>query len=235
MLFTTPMETISSKDNIGFSYIAFFDLDRTITKAISGKELAKSALRKGILSYANLIYALYTSLVYKLNLKDEQKIVDEMVRWVKDLKEESLLDLCSEVTRNVMLPSVYEEARSEIKYHKEKNAKIVLLSSALTPVCREMANYLKMNDIVCSDLEVVNGYLTGSPVGKLCFGKEKAVRLLSYCEHHNSKTAEAWYYGDSISDLAVLSSVGNPVCVNPDRMLKKAAIKRGWKILKWTH
>lgn len=229
------METISSKDNSDSSYIAFFDLDRTITKAISGKELAREALRKGVLSYTNLIYALYTSMVYSLNLKDEQKIVDEMVRWVKDLKEDTLLDLCTEVTRNVMLPSVYKVARSEIKHHKEKNAEIVLLSSALTPVCREMARYLKMDDIVCSDLEVVNGYLTGRPIGKLCFGKEKAVRLLSYCEKYNRKTAEAWYYGDSISDLAVLSSVGNPVCVNPDRMLRKAAIKRGWKILKWTY
>lgn len=229
------METISSKDNTGISYIAFFDLDRTITKAISGKELAREALRKGILSYTNLIYALYTSLVYKLNLKEEQKIVDEMVRWVKDLKEDTLLDLCTEVTTNVMLPSVYKVALSEIKYHKEKNAKIVLLSSALTPVCLEMSKNLNMDDIVCSDLEVVNGYLTGLPIGKLCFGKEKAVRLLSYCEKYNSKPAEAWYYGDSISDLAVLSSVGNPVCVNPDRMLRKAAIKRGWKILKWTN
>jgi putative phosphoserine phosphatase/1-acylglycerol-3-phosphate O-acyltransferase len=230
------METISSKENNNDkSYIAFFDLDRTITKTISGKELAKSALRKGVLSYANLIYALYTSLVYKLNLRDEQKIVDEMVRWVKDLKEKSLLDLCSEVTRNVMLPSVYEEARSEIKQHKEKNAKVVLLSSALTPVCREMANNLGMDDIVCSDLEVINGYLTGRPVGKLCFGKEKAVRLLSYCEKYNSSASDSWYYGDSISDLAVLSSVGNPICVNPDRMLKKEAIRRGWKILKWTY
>ncbi|HEY5469218.1 MAG TPA: HAD-IB family hydrolase [Bacteroidales bacterium] len=229
------METISSKDNTEGGYIAFFDLDRTITKAISGKELARSALRKGVLSYANLIYALYTSLVYKLNLIDEQNIVDEMVRWVKDLKEESLLDLCTEVTRNVMLPSVYKEARLEIKLHKEKNAKVVLLSSALTPICKEMAKNLKMDDIVCSELEVINEYLTGRPVGKLCFGKEKAVRLLSYCEKYNSSASDSWYYGDSISDLAVLSSVGNPVCVNADRMLKKAAIKRGWKILKWTY
>lgn len=230
------METISSKDNNnGKSYIAFFDLDRTITKAISGKELAKYALRKGVLSYSNLIYALYTSLVYKLNLKDEQKIVDEMVRWVKDLKEESLLDLCSEVTLNVMLPSVYKEARSEINWHKEKNAKIVLLSSALTPICKEMAKNLKMDDIVCSDLEIINGYLTGCPVGKLCFGKEKAVRLLSYCEKHNSNASDAWYYGDSLSDMAALSYVGNPVCVNADRMLKKEAIRRGWKILAWNN
>lgn len=131
---------------------------------------------------------------------------------------------CLPPTVNSNFPGlVYEEARSEIKWHKEKNAKIVLLFSALTPVCREMVKNLKMDDIVCSDLEVINGNLTGRPVGKLCFGKEKAVRLLSYCEKYNSNASDAWYYGDSISDLAVLGSVGSPVCINPDRMLKKEA------------
>ncbi len=230
------METISSKDNPAIkSYIAFFDLDRTVTKAISGKELAKTALRKGFLSYTNLLFALYSSLAYKLNLKEEQKIVDEMVRWVKDLTEQNLSDLCTEVISKVMLPSVYEEAGMEIKKHKEKNARVVLLSSALTPICSEIVKNLEMDDYVCSDLEIINGRLTGRPAGKLCFGPEKAVRLKSYCEKYNSNPSDAWYYGDSISDLHVLSSVGNPVCVNPDRRLRKEADKRSWSILRWTY
>ena len=230
------METTSSKDNTNSKrYIAFFDLDRTVTKAISGKELARSALKKGFLSYTNLLFALYSSLAYKLNLIEEQKIVNEMVRWVKGLTEQTLSDLCTEVIVKVMLPSVYEEARMEMKAHKEKNARVVLLSSALTPICWEMTTNLEMDDFVCSDLEIVSGLLTGRPVGKLCFGPEKAVRLKSYCEKYNISPSDAWYYGDSISDLAALGSVGNPVCVNPDRMLKKEAIKRGWKILRWTY
>jgi HAD superfamily hydrolase (TIGR01490 family) len=236
MLFTIPMETISSKDNNNHkSYIAFFDLDRTVTKAISGKELARSALRRGFLSYTNLIFALYSYLAYKLNLREEQKIVNEMVRWVKGLTEQDLSDLCTEVIEKVMLPSVYEEARMEMKAHKENNAKLVLLSSALTPICREISKKLEMDDFVCSDLEIVNGRLTGHPVGKLCFGPEKVVRLKSYCEKHNSNPSDAWYYGDSISDLQVLSAVGNPVCVNPDRRLKKEAERRNWNIRRWTY
>jgi HAD superfamily hydrolase (TIGR01490 family) len=236
MLFTTPMETTSSKDNNNRkSYIAFFDLDRTITKAISGKELAKSALRKGFLSYTNLFFALNSSLAYKLSLKEEQKIVNEMVRWVKGLTEQTLSDLCTGIIEKAMLPSVYEEARMEIKSHKEKNGRVVLLSSALIPICHEIVLNLEMDDFVCSDLETVNGLLTGKPVGKLCFGPEKAVRLKSYCEKHNSDPSDAWYYGDSISDLQVLSAVGNPVCVNPDKRLRKEAVGRNWKILSWTY
>jgi HAD superfamily hydrolase (TIGR01490 family) len=228
------METIFSKEsNTRNNYIAFFDLDLTITRAISGNELVRAAYRKGLMSRTSLVHAIYLSLVYKLNLKDPQKIIDKMVTWVEGIPENTMADLCAEVFRGELLPSVYPEARAEIKIHKEKYAKVVILSSALTPICLEFSKNLGMDDILCSDLEVINGYLTGRPRGRLCFGKEKEIRLREYCEVNNTNTSDAWYYGDSISDLPALSSVGNPVCVNPDKSLRKIALKRGWKILSW--
>jgi HAD superfamily hydrolase (TIGR01490 family) len=228
------METIFSKESsTRKNYIAFFDLDRTIIKAISGNELARLAYRRGLMTRPALAHAIYLSLVYKLNLKDPLKIIDKMVTWVEGIPEKTMVDLCSEVLREALLPYVYAEARSEIKTHKEKYAKVVILSSALTPICQEFSKNLGMDDIICSNLEVENGYLTGRPRGRLCFGEEKMLRLREYCEINNTETSDAWYYGDSFSDLPVLSSVGNPVCVNPDNKLKKAALKRGWKILLW--
>jgi HAD superfamily hydrolase (TIGR01490 family) len=228
------METIFSKDSDnGANYIAFFDLDRTITKAISGKALVRSAIKKGLLTRSGLINAIFLFLLYKLGLRDPMKIINDMVGWVKGLPEKTLVDLCSEVFREVLLPSVYEEARSEIKIHKEKNAKVVILSSSLTPVCMEIAKNLGMDDIICSELEVINGYLTGCPVGLPCYGEVKVTRLIEYCTKNNINPSSSWYYGDSILDLPALSAVGNPVCVNPDKKLKKAAHKRGWKILLW--
>ena len=225
--------TFSGDSNYNKGYIAFFDIDRTITKAISGRALARGAFTKGLITRLDIVQAGYLSLAYRLNLRDPLKIIDRMVTWLDGIPEKTIDDLCSEVFREVLYPSVYDEARFEIKTHKEKNAKVVILSSTLTPICRYMAENLGMDDIICSALEVENGYFTGHPIGHLCFGKEKAIRLKSYCEINNTKMSEAWYYGDSTSDLPALSLVGNPVCINPDRKLKKAAQKRGWKILDW--
>jgi HAD superfamily hydrolase (TIGR01490 family) len=228
------MEIISLKDSINpKDYIVFFDLDQTITKSISGKELAKGAFRKGLLTRWDLVKAIVLSLLFRFNLKGQLKIIDDMVSWVKGIPEKTIIDLCNEVFQEVLFPSVYSGARSEIEFHRSKNAKVVILSSALTPICREMAKNLKMDDILCSDLEVINGYMTGRPVGHLCFGSEKAVRLNEYCRINNYTPSDAWCYGDSISDLTALEAVGNPVCINPDRELKKTAIERGWKILTW--
>jgi HAD superfamily hydrolase (TIGR01490 family) len=230
------METISLKDSINpKKYIVFFDLDQTITKTISGKELAKGAFRKGLLTRWDLVKAVVLSLLFRFNLRGQLKIIDDMVSWVKGIPEKTIIDLCNEVFQDVLFPSVYSGARNEIEFHSSRNARVVILSSALTPICREMAKRLKMDDILCSDLEVTNGYMTGRPIGHLCFGSEKAVRLNEYCRINNFTTSDAWCYGDSISDLNALEAVGNPVCVNPDGNLKKAAIKRGWKILSWNH
>jgi HAD superfamily hydrolase (TIGR01490 family) len=228
------METIFSQDrNTHKNYIAFFDLDQTITRSISGEALARGAYRKGLLNHWDLIRAVFLSLEFRLKLKDPLKIIDNMVSWVKGIPENSIVDLCSEVFHRVLLPSVYKEAVAEIEFHKVKNAKVVLLSSSLTTVCQEMAKHLNIDDIICSELEVKNGYLTGRPFGHICYGEEKSIRLLEYCKKNNSSPSDAWYYGDSISDLHALNAVGNPVCVNPDKKLKKTATKRGWKVLSW--
>jgi HAD superfamily hydrolase (TIGR01490 family) len=228
------METTFSEDkNPGNTYVAFFDIDRTITREISGNSLVIAAYRKGLMSSSDLARASYFSIVYKLNLIDPLIIIENMVTWVKGMTERMLSDLCDEVFHKVLLPSVYSEARSEIDFHKGKNGKVVILSSALTPICREIAKNLGMDDIICTDLEIKDGIFTGSSLRRPCFGEEKKIRLNEYCEKNNTNTSDAWYYADSISDLPALGIVGNAICVNPDKKLKKTALKRDWKILNW--
>jgi HAD superfamily hydrolase (TIGR01490 family) len=228
------METTSSNDTHATKdYIVFFDLDKTLTNSISGKALAAAAFRKGLLSNWKLLNAAVLSIEFRLRIRDQLKIIDEMVSWVKGIPENSIEELCTEVFNEILFPSIYKDAVSEIELHKAKNAKVVILSSALTAICRQMAEYLIIDDIICSGLEVKNGYMTGRPLGHLCFGEEKAIRLISYCKIFNFSPSEAWYYGDSISDLNALSAVGNPVCVNPDNKLNKTAKRRGWKIVSW--
>jgi len=230
------METIFSKDsNNTYNYIAFFDLDQTLTNSISGRALARGAYKEGLLSRRDLLNAIFLSIAFRLNLKDQLKIIDSMVSWVRGIPEKTITDLCYRVFNEDLLPTVYTEARSEIEIHKTKNAKVVILSSALNTICREMARNLNFDDIICSELEVKDGYMTGFPVGHLCFGQEKAVRLKEYLKTNNSFPSDTWYYGDSFSDLPALLSVGHPVCVNPDYRLKKTAIHRDWKIVSWKY
>ena len=73
------------------------------------------------------------------------------------------------------------------------------------------------------------GELSGAPVA----GEARARMLASFARRRNLDLSRSYAYADSISDLPMLEAVGNPVAVNPDSRLAKAARERGWQIKNW--
>jgi phosphoserine phosphatase len=58
--------------------------------------------------------------------------------------------------------------------------------------------------------------------------------LASFARRRKLDLSRSYAYADSISDLPMLEAVGNPVVVNPDGRLQKAAKERGWQIKNWS-
>lgn len=214
-------------------YIAFFDLDGTLINANSGEALVRGAYERGMMSRYELFRALNLSILYRFKLRDTINIINDMVSWVKGVSEKEILDLASEITTSILIPAIFNEVIPELEAHRNRNGKVVILSSAVRPVCQLIGTYLHFDDVICSDLEVINGRYTGHSLGELCFAEEKAVRLIEYCEKNNTSPEKSWYYGDSEPDLFVMSIVGNPVCINPDKVLLKEAKHKNWTINKW--
>ena len=212
---------------------AFFDLDRTLISVISGNALVRTAWRKRLIAPEDMYKAFLLYMKYKLTLRAPLDVISEMTAWVRGRKESELEELCRIATVELLLPSIHAGAFSEITRHRESGRKTVILSSALDHICRAIAAELGMDDYICSSLEAVDGYLTGRPAGRICFGPEKLSRLTGYCRTEGIDISLSWYYTDAISDLPVLEVVGHPVCVNPDRALRKEALYRGWPVLSW--
>jgi phosphoserine phosphatase len=76
----------------------------------------------------------------------------------------------------------------------------------------------------------VNGHYTGRLVGDLLHGpaKAEAVRALAVREGLELERCAA--YSDSANDIPMLSLVGKPCAVNPDRALRAHAREHGWRI-----
>lgn len=233
MCYTIREAAISLKFPDVTRYIAFFDLDRTITRAVSGNELALAAYKEKLLPLSGIIHALWMLAGYKLSLRDPQELIYIMTMWVKGIPEQTLNSLSAGIVNDKIIPGVYPQALDEIRIHSVNNARTVILSSSPLSVCSLVAQSIGIDDVICSRLEVENGNLTGRSVGPLCFGNEKAVKLREYCEKNNTDPAVCWYYGDALADFPALSIVGHPVCVNPERKLRKKAAEKGWKIYHW--
>jgi hypothetical protein len=54
--------------------------------------------------------------------------------------------------------------------------------------------------------------------------------MMEYAAEHGIDLSESFAYSDSVTDVPMLSVVGNPVAVNPDKDLAREAIEREWEI-----
>ena len=212
-------------------YVAFFDLDNTILSINSGAVLVREAHRSGLMSTSDFLHAIYLSWLFKFNLRDTAGIVLEMGKWLKGVEVDGATIFCEHIVKHYLIDAIRPEIYSEIRFHKLNNAEIVILSSAVMQICKPLGSHIGADNVICTVMEVADGVFTGWPVDKFCFEEEKKIRLKQYCEKNNHSLSEAYYYGDSISDLAALEVVGHPVCVQPDRKLSRATLGKGWRVI----
>jgi HAD superfamily hydrolase (TIGR01490 family) len=213
------------------SYVAFFDLDKTLLSINSGSVLVREAYKRGLMSTSELLNAIYLSWLYKFHLRDTSIIVSAMGIWLKGMTLDEMNGLSEHVLIKHLIDAIRPEIYTEIKFHRGNNAEIVILSSAIIQICKPLGTYIGADNILCTVMEVADGVFTGLPEKNFCFEDEKRKRLIQYCEMRNYILSEAFYYGDSISDLPALKVVGHPVCVRPDRKLSRISHQNGWRIL----
>ncbi len=214
-----------------FDYIAFYDLDHTILEGNSATHLVHEARKRGIMSGQRFRHAVWLSILYKLQIGDSTKMIIRMLSWLRGLKKSDIDQLCVEVFSEHMINEIRPEILETIETHRSKNGGVVLLSSATEPICRQVVGHLKMDDMICSKLESVDGILTGKTEGKLVYAKEKENSLNEYCTRLGYSQSDAYYYGDSFTDEHVMKAVGKPIAVDPDKKLLKIAQKHSWPIM----
>ena len=214
-------------------YIAFFDIDNTVISATSGKVMAINGYRAGLLSHRNMVEGIALSLLYRFKFLKSENVIRLMAKWLKGIPEKEIIDFSTRLFDEHLKDKIREKARLEVDFHNEHGGFTVIISATTRYLCGLIKNELVMGDFICSELEVIDGRYSGLPLGTYCYGKEKLVQAADYCNKHGFDLGEAYYYGDSASDIPLLEVVRHPMCVTPDKRLEKVARDRGWRILHW--
>ncbi|NOR34732.1 MAG: HAD-IB family hydrolase [Bacteroidales bacterium] len=214
-----------------YPYTAFYDLDHTILDGNSATHLVQEARKRGVMSERQYRHAVWLSILYKLDMGDPTRMIKRMLTWLKGVEEADITALAQEIFDHIIKETIRPEILETIREHRAQKAKVVLLSSATTPICQPVTLYLELDEMICTRLESESGILTGHTHGKLVYGPEKKVRMLAYCHENNYDPREAWYYGDSHTDKYVMEAVGFPVAVSPDKKLLRIANRNNWPIL----
>ncbi len=214
-------------------YIAFFDLDNTLLAGSSGRYLVRYSYKNGLLSHSELVFGIYSSLLYRAGLVDSGAIVARWAMKYRGWPEKKIRDYSVRFFEDVLTDRIRRSAAEAVAFHRANGGKTVILSASTTYICELVRKHLEMDDCLCTALEAENGVLTGRLAGKYCYGAEKLNRVILYCAATGNSLEEAFYYADSGADLPVLDKVGFPMCVTPGRRLRRIARLRGWPVLRW--
>lgn len=126
---------------------------------------------------------------------------------------------------------IFPEIYNVIRESSRNNHELILVSNALEPIARRVANRVGIHHVIATQVEYIDGVLTGRISGDLVYGAGKVDKINSFIGKKSVSLKKSKAFCDHISDLPVLEMVGYPVVVNPCKKLKQIALRRGWDIV----
>jgi phosphatidylglycerophosphatase C len=95
-----------------------------------------------------------------------------------------------------------------LNWHRDQGHRIVFVSASLRPYLDPLAASLGVEAVLCCELGVADGRLTGAIDGANCRGVEKQRRLDAWLAGQglDRRQVEVWAYGDSSGDRPMLAA-----------------------------
>ncbi len=211
---------------------AFFDLDRTIIATSSAHALGKELFSEGLITPYQ---ALHLSLEKASHLVagHSENQMEAARTWFGEMitgwDVEQVKSVATQALRTEITPTVYKEARDLIEHHVTAGHLIVIVSASAQDLVDIIANELGIAHVLATQLEVVDGKYTGN-IPFYCSGPYKEHSIREFACLYDVDLSASYAYSDSITDLPMLSAVGHPVAINPDRALRHHAQEHSWPI-----
>ncbi len=223
---------------VGPMEAAFFDLDKTVIAKASVPAFGRTLYNEGLISRRVLLRAAVGHVIF-LQFGASHKRLERMRRsalvvvrgWERDRMERMVREALSEVLE----PIIYREALELIEEHQGEGRHVVIVSSAPQEIVRPLAEFLGVDDSISSQACVdSNGKYTGE-LDFYAYAQAKADAISAMAKEKDIDLAKSFAYSDSHTDIPMLAIVGNPVAVNPDRELMRAARANKWPIQQFSH
>jgi HAD superfamily hydrolase (TIGR01490 family) len=151
------------------------------------------------------------------------------------MSEDRMVLLAKDAFENVMLPSLFPAAKGLIEKSRAAGHDVVLISGALEIVLEHTARFLGAQEVIGNRLEMKAGIATGKLLKPVVAGPEKARLIREHAKLRGFDLAECFAFSDSYSDVPMLSVVGHPAAVNPDKRLALLAKAYSWPSFDLNH
>ena len=217
----------------GHRAAAYFDLDKTILATSSTWALGTPMRRSGLISSRALAHGLIAQLPYLLvgaGARRSSSLMEHLALMSAGISRRELVEVVEGALTTAIEPAVYAEALDLIEGHRRAGHDVVVVSASISEMVAPIARLVGADRAVATHMEVGEDGLFTGRISRSMLHSEKVVALREDAAAHGIDPARCWAYSDSISDEPMLSAVGHPVAVNPDRDLRRLAQERDWPV-----
>ena len=213
---------------------AYFDVDGTLvgTSLLHPTVMYFANQSAPMQSMARIGRALAQAPVMAWAEVRDRRLFNEMLfSHYQGMTEDRIAVLSEEVFERVVRPRIFRGAQDLIDKCKASDLRVVLVTGSLDWTVRRLADHLGADDFIANRLEFKDGKATGKLLRPVVAGPEKAGLIVADAQANGHDLQRCSGYSDSYSDVPMLSVVGHPACVKPDRRLRRLARAYDWPIL----
>ena len=189
--------------------------------------------RSGLISSRALAYGLIAQIPYLLvgaGTQRSSSLMEHLALMSAGISRRDLVEVVEGALTTAIEPAVYAEALDLIEGHRRAGHDVVVVSASISEMVAPIARLVGADRAVATHMEVGEDGLFTGRISRSMLHSEKVVALREDAAAHGIDPARCWAYSDSISDEPMLSAVGHPVAVNPDRDLRRLAQERDWPV-----
>ncbi len=213
---------------------AFFDVDNTLIQGSSLIVFALGLARRRYLKLSEILPVAWKQVKFRItgaeNADDVAEGRQQALEFIKDRSVSELVELCEEIVDTNMSERLWPGTKQLADMHIAAGQQVWLVSATPVQLAQILARRLGFTGALGTVAEVKDGKFTGRLVGDILHGPGKRHAVAALATMEQLDLARCTAYSDSINDIPMLSMVGTAVAINPDRPLKKEALKRGWEI-----
>lgn len=221
--------------------LAIFDFDGTLFPKetipfllIQWRKLNYPKLKLAEVYFRTLgVYFIYKTGLYSTLSKEKFRItaVKEFNRIFRGMNKQEIDQFFLHASKSInelLKISIIEEIESA----KNNGFHTVILSGSFNILLKHISENLDIDTIIGTEMHFNNENMLDFEKGlTLVSGSVKVEELKNHFNNYEVNWNESYAYADSFSDLELLESVGNPIAVNPDNMLKSIAKDKKWRII----
>jgi len=212
---------------------AFFDMDKTIVAGNTASIYITDMRLRGALRFRELVVLWAIRARYRLALIDMASVMERVFRTLKDSPEAPLAAHCQSLFDTRIEQLISPAAEAAIHEHRARGDEIVLLTAQTRYFARPLAERVRIDHVLCTELETCDGLFTGRVRGEVCYGAGKARIAAAWARARGIDLGGSYFYTDSFTDLPMLEAVGHPRVINPDVRLAFHARRRRWPIIRF--